>query len=258
VAIYGYPGKKSGLEVEDIEKITLNDSPGLFKILMLHTAIRGAIGSLPINAVEESKLPKVNYLALGHLHINFQKEEKVYSGPIFPNNLVELEELQGGSFYIFYDGKIQREFIKLKEISTFSLEIKDALSATNEILNSLEKENLKDKIVILKLKGILENGKVSDINFFKIEQYIKKKGAYVFLKNTSNLISSEQEILIEFSDTQDLEKRIIEEFEKNHAHKLNSLIFPLFKTLQMEKKEEEKADVFEDRLISEIKKFLPS
>ena len=257
VAIYGYPGKKSGLEVEDIEKITLNDSPGLFKILMLHTAIRGAIGNLHIKAVEESKLPKVNYLALGHLHINFQKEEKVYSGPIFPNNLSELEELQGGSFYIFYDGKIKREFIKLKEISTFCLEIKDAFSATNEILNHLEKENLKDKIVILKLKGILENGKVSDINFFKIEQYAKNKGAYVFLKNTSNLISSEQEILIEFSDTQDLEKRIIEEFEKSHAHKLNPLIFPLFKTLQMEKKEEEKTDVFEDRLISEIKKLLP-
>jgi len=257
VAIYGYPGKKSGLEVEDIEKITLNDSPGLFKILMLHTAIRGAIGNLHIKAVEESKLPKVNYLALGHLHINFQKEEKVYSGPIFPNNLSELEELQGGSFYIFYDGKIKREFIKLKEISTFCLEIKDAFSATNEILNHLEKENLKDKIVILKLKGILENGKVSDINFFKVEQYAKNKGAYVFLKNTSNLISSEQEILIEFSDTQDLEKRIIEEFEKSHAHKLNPLIFPLFKTLQMEKKEEEKTDVFEDRLISEIKKLLP-
>jgi len=257
VAIYGYPGKKSGLEVEDIEKITLNDSPGLFKILMLHTAIRGAIGNLHIKAVEESKLPKVNYLALGHLHINFQKEEKVYSGPIFPNNLSELEELQGGSFYIFYDGKIKREFIKLKEISTFCLEIKDALSATNEILHTLEKENLKDKIVILKLKGLLENGKVSDINFFKIEQYTKNKGAYVFLKNTSNLISSEQEILIEFSDTQDLEKRIIEEFEKTHAHKLNPLIFPLFKTLQMEKKEEEKTDVFEDRLISEIKKLLP-
>jgi len=257
VAIYGYPGKKSGLEVEDIEKITLNDSPGLFKILMLHTAIRGAIGNLHIRAVEESKLPKVNYLALGHLHINFQKEEKVYSGPIFPNNLSELEELQGGSFYIFYDGKIKREFIKLKEISTFCLEIKDAFSATNEILNHLEKENLKDKIVILKLKGILENGKVSDINFFKVEQYAKNKGAYVFLKNTSNLISSEQEILIEFSDTQDLEKRIIEEFEKSHAHKLNPLIFPLFKTLQMEKKEEEKTDVFEDRLISEIKKLLP-
>ena len=43
VAIYGYPGKKSGLEVDEIARIKLHDSPGLFKILMLHTAIRDAI-----------------------------------------------------------------------------------------------------------------------------------------------------------------------------------------------------------------------
>ncbi|MCX6750049.1 MAG: metallophosphoesterase, partial [Candidatus Pacearchaeota archaeon] len=35
VAIYGYPGKKSGLEVQDLKKVKFNDSPGLFKIFML-------------------------------------------------------------------------------------------------------------------------------------------------------------------------------------------------------------------------------
>src|SRR3989338_9496587 len=68
VAIYGYPGKKSGLEVDDLERIRLQDAPGLFKILMLHTAIRDAVGTLPIKAVDEKMLPKVDYLALAHLH----------------------------------------------------------------------------------------------------------------------------------------------------------------------------------------------
>src|SRR3990167_6637348 len=43
VAIYGYPGKKSGMEVEEIERMKIQDSPGLFKILMLHTTLRDAI-----------------------------------------------------------------------------------------------------------------------------------------------------------------------------------------------------------------------
>src|SRR6056297_2771532 len=38
-AFYGYPGKKSGLEIQDLRKIKLNDSPGMFKILMLHTTM---------------------------------------------------------------------------------------------------------------------------------------------------------------------------------------------------------------------------
>src|SRR3989338_7775146 len=71
VAIYGYPGKKSGLEVDD--------------------------------------------LALANLHINYNKEGRVSSGPIFPNNLAELEELQGGSFYIIDNGKIRRHEVRLKQ-----------------------------------------------------------------------------------------------------------------------------------------------
>ena len=167
VALYGYPGKKSGLEIEEISKIKLQDSPGLFKILMLHTAIRSAVPNPMIEAVDDSKLPKVDYLALSHLHVNYSKEEKVYSGPIFPNNLQELEELKAGSFYIFDNGKITREEIKLKEVFIVSLEVKDALLATDTILQKLSKENVKDKIVILKISGSLEKGKTTNINLNK-------------------------------------------------------------------------------------------
>ena len=90
VALYGYPGKKSGLEVGDIARIKLHETPGLFTILMLHTTLRDAIGTLPIAAVEHEKLPKVDYLALSHLHINYHRQNRVYSGPTFPNNSLEL------------------------------------------------------------------------------------------------------------------------------------------------------------------------
>ncbi len=65
IALYGYPGKKSGLEIQDLRKIKLNDSPGMFKILMLHTTIDKAKGTLPIDSIETSLLPYADYYALG-------------------------------------------------------------------------------------------------------------------------------------------------------------------------------------------------
>ncbi len=256
VAIYGYPGKKSSLEVEDIERIKLQDAPGFFKILMLHTAIRDAVGALPIKAVDERMLPPVGYLALAHLHINYQKEGRVYCGPIFPNNLAELEELGGGSFYIVDNGVIKRQELKLKPVISMTIEITNALIVTEEILKRLEKESLRDKILIVKLYGFLEKGKTSDIDFTKIESYAKKQGAYVFLKSTTKLQMAEQEITFDFSDTQDMEQQIIHKFEEGHPNALNAYIFPLIKSLQIEKGEDEKSSVFEERLIAENRKIL--
>ncbi|MEM4259219.1 MAG: DNA repair exonuclease [Candidatus Pacearchaeota archaeon] len=255
-AIYGYPGKKSSLEVEEIGRIKLQDSPGLFQILMLHTAIRDAVGTLPIKAVEHEVLPKVDYIALAHLHINYQKGNMIYSGPIFPNNISELEELRGGSFYIINNGIIKRKEIKLKDILAINLEIKNALNATEDILNYLKKQSIRDKIIILKLYGVLETGKSSDIDFMRIENFLKSEGAYVFLRNTSKLYLSEADVKVDHIDSTQFETEIIKKFEATNPNKFNPLITSLIKALQLEKIEDEKLSVFEDRLISETKKIL--
>lgn len=257
VALYGYPGKKSGLEVQDIEKIKLQDSPGLFSILMLHTTLRDAIGSLPIPAVDPQKLPKVDYLALAHLHINYNKDNRVYCGPTFPNNSGELEILKGGSFY-FVDtetGEIERQEIKLKEVMVLDLEIKDALTATDQVIEQLKKQNLKDRIIILKLKGILQRGRVSDINFSNIEKFVKEQDAYILLKNITKLQSPESEIEMELK-SENIEAEIISTFQEENPSKFNYLITQLMSAFQMEKKEDEKTRVFEDRLLSESKKII--
>ena len=256
VAIYGYPGKKSSLEVEELGKIAIQDAPGLFKILLLHTAIRDAVGNLPIHAVNHEQLPKVDYLALSHLHINYIKENKVYSGPIFPNNVQELEELKGGSFYIIDNGRIKREEIKLKEILVLDIEIKNAFDATEQILDALKKENLREKILILKLCGTLEKGKSTDIDFAKIENYVKNEKVFVFLKSTTKLHLSEPELNLEILDSANLESAIIQKFEESNPSKFNPLIFPLTRAFQLEKLEEEKTSVFEERLLSEIRKII--
>ncbi len=256
VAIYGYPGRKSGLEVADVERIKIQDAPGLFKILMLHTTMRDAIGNLPIPAVNQDRLPKVDYVALAHLHLRYQKENRIYCGPTFPNNLSELEDLQGGSFYIIDTAEKAKKYeINLKELVTLDLEIIDSHNAVDNIIEELKKYSLRDKILILKLKGILETGKISDIDFNKVENFAKEQGAYVFLKNTSRLQSPEPEMKLELK-SDNVEEEIIEKFQRDNPSRFNHLIPHLFSSLQMEKKEDEVSKIFEERLISESNKVI--
>ncbi|MEK6915860.1 MAG: exonuclease SbcCD subunit D [Nanoarchaeota archaeon] len=256
VAIYGYPGKKTGLEVYDLPKIKLQDSPGLFKILMLHTTMKDALPNLDIPSVERESLPKVDYLALGHLHLVYEKENAVYGGPIYPNNASELEDLKYGAFYIVDTNKgIKRNNIKLKDVLVLDIEVKDSLTGTETILEELKKQNLKDKILILKLKGVLEKGKITDINLNKIEEFSRNQGVWCFLKNTTKLFFPIMEVDIT-PHTEDFEKEIIGSFCEKNPHELNKHINILFSILDMEKKEDETARIFEDRLFGDSRKIL--
>ncbi|MBU0906667.1 MAG: DNA repair exonuclease [Nanoarchaeota archaeon] len=256
VAIYGYPGRKSGLEVDDLERITLQDSPGLFKILMLHTTIKDAIGNIPMKAVDEKKLPAADYTALAHLHINYNKNGKVYSGPIFPNSISELEELKYGSFYIFDNGAIKRQEIKLAEVLAVKYETKNSLDATEKIIETLAQQSLKGKIIIVRVAGILEKGKISDIDFQKIEVFAKSKGALVLLKSTSKLHVAETETESNIIHSEDIESEFIKQFEERNPNHFNHLIPSLIKSLQIEKLEAETQATFEDKLLSESRKII--
>jgi len=257
VAIYGFPGKKSNMEIEDLRRISIQDSPGMFKILMLHTAITEAIGSLPIKSINLRELPAADYVALSHLHINFYVGNVAYSGPLFPNNLTELEELKCGSFYFFDSGKLIREKISLKEVLVFDLTISNTLSATDEIISLLSDKNLNEKIVILKINGIFKNGKISDIDFSKIEDFVLRKGAYSFLKNTSKLYFSDTDIIFNIEDASNLEAEIIKKYSESNSSKFNELIESLFKVLQSEKHEDERISDYQERFFSECKRILP-
>jgi hypothetical protein len=256
IALYGYPGKKSGMEVNEIKRIKLQDAPGLFKILALHTSIKNAIGNLPIDSVDETLLPKADYYALGHLHIDYEHDNFVYAGPTFPNNFQELEELEHGSFYIVETQPFQMKRIKLgdKKPVSLELEIKNALTATDKILAELDKLDLKDKIVLLKLHGKLEQGKASSIDFRKIEESVKAKGAYSILKNISKLITEEPEFKMEIEDMNKLEDEIIKKYCQDNQSKLNILISPLLNALSLEKHEDENSQTFALRLFNEFKK----
>jgi len=259
VALYGYPGKKSGLEIPDLRKIKLNDSPGMFKILVLHTVIDKAKGTLPIDSIETESLPYADYYALGHLHIDFQYQNFVYPGPIFPNNFQELEDLEHGGFYIVdteAENSLQKIELNLKEVVSLEIKVKDALAATSQIIFELEKRDLEDKIVLLRVSGELENGKTSDIKFLQIEEFVKQKNAYFLLKNTHNLKTKEVELEIEVRETENIEGETIKVYSEKNPSDFNKLILQLIDALSIEKQEDEKSENFTNRLLEESKKVL--
>lgn len=257
-AIYGYPGKKSGLEIEDLKRIKLQDAPGFFKIFMLHTTITGAKGSLPIDSVDESSLPKVEYYALGHLHINYSNRNFVYSGPIFPNNFQELEELKAGSFYIIdtESGEQTRIEIKLRDVEIVEIEINNALLANESIIKRLSEKNLKDKIVLLKLKGRIEKGKISNINFLEIENFVKSKEGYSLIRSISQLVTEDLTLITESEDIEGIEEEIIKSYCEDNPSQFNRHITSLMKSLDIDKQEDEKSTIFLSRLFSELNKLL--
>ncbi len=264
--IYGYPGKKSGLEIQDLKKIYIEEPySNYFRILMLHTTLTEAVQGLPIESISLNQLPKADYYALGHIHIDFEQEinnkPAIYGGPTFPNNFKELEELKFGSFYIInVEGytKITKKEIKLKDVELIEVEITNALKGTEKILYELEKRNLKDRIVLLKVFGMLKEGKISDIKFHEIEEYLKRVGVYSFLKNTSKLETEKQELQIQLQthEIEKIEEVLIKKYEKENPSDFNEHILPLIEALSLEKQEGEKQASFESRLFSGLSKTL--
>jgi hypothetical protein len=259
IAIYGYPGRKSGLEVQDVKKLKLNEAPGMFKILMLHTTIDKVRGVLPIECVESEKLPEANYYALGHVHVDFRYKNLVYPGPVFPNSFSELETLENGSFYII-DTELGNPFekieLKLKEILSLDIVIKNSQTATEEIIEELKKKNLKDKIILLRLSGRLENQKPSDIKIEKIENFCFENEAYFFLKNTHDLKTNDSELNLQIKGKENLEEETIKDYSQENPSKFNDLIPKLMNVLSTEKQEGETIDSFNQRLLEESKKIL--
>ena len=116
--------------------------------------------------------------------------------------------------------------------------------------------NLEDKIVLLKLTGTLEKGKTGDIRFDEIENFAKKKNSYVFLRHISSLKVRESEIEIDIDETENVENKIIEEYIQKNPSDFNKIMPQLIEALSIEKQEDEKINIFEERLISEVKKIL--
>jgi len=266
IAIYGYPGRKSGMEIGDLKNAYFSEIYP-FTIFVIHTTIRDVVGTIPMGYIEKEKLPLANYYAMGHIHQPFEVRDSnmryVYPGPTFPNNFQELADLTCGSFQLveILDGNVKTRNIKvsLKEVAYLQIEIDSGLTATQKIISELDKLNLRDKIVLLKLTGVLTQGKTGDIRFNEIEEFIRKKEAYAFLRNISSVRAQESGFEMASSpadNREDIEERILQEYSQKNPDKFAKYLLQLMNALSIEKNEDEKSATFEDRLVSELKNIL--
>ncbi len=240
------------------------------KILLVHSTIKELIKESrltkelsAIESISMNELPKgFDYYALGHIHDNIyisvgkdgvgKNSYCAYPGPTFPCNFEELERLKHGSCFIvdLEKGKIEKYSLKLIEVENlhFNADNKAPYALTEEIIKEIEARDIENKIVTLRLEGMLKEGRTGQIEFDKIIALLESRKALTFLKNTSKLSSKE------FEAEMDLEIESIEKIELDFLSKIKNsqVAIELVRLLDKEKLEGETNAAFEERLFRDL------
>ena len=266
--ITGLLGKKGGLEksyYENLLRDELENASG-YKIFLFHSLL-SELKPKSLEKVDSqplSLLPKnFNYYAGGHPHI--VKDVSVegygtiaYPGPLFPNNFKELEELGNGGFYIVDEGKVEFEPIQIYNVSTIKVDAEhgSADDVRSKIMEQIKGKEFNDTIVTIRVNGVLESGKPTDINFKGIFEKLYEKSAYFVMKNTNALVAKEfEEIKIDAKDIEDVEEKLIKEHIGQIKVDLDeaNVTKELMRILSVSRGDEKVAD-FENRVKEELDK----
>jgi exonuclease SbcD len=279
VKITGMIGKRGTLEkvyYESLELEHLEQEPG-FKIFMFHSAI-DELKPKELESMEStplSYLPKgFNYYAGGHVHTVMKTSSQelggviTYPGPLFPNSFKELQELKQGGFYIFDTENpdlLEHIPVKIKDIVYLEIDAEHKSAETiNAELEEAIKCDVRDTIVLLRLKGKLASGKASDIDLRHIFDVLYEEGAYFVMRNTSSLTSELfEEIALQTESIHDIEHTLINEHigQMKFTHlpydkeTEKTKVTELMELLDVEKQEGETQKDFEERLKENIHLF---
>ena len=91
------------------------------------------------------------------------------------------------------------------------------------------------------------------------EKFVNKKQAFAYLRNISQLRTLESDISVnesDFENIENIEKTIIEEFSSQNPNEFNKFLPQIMNSLSIEKNDDEKNAVFEERIIDELKVIL--
>jgi exonuclease SbcD len=248
-----------------------------------------------IEHIELSHLPKgFDYYAGGHVHIitsrRFDGYGTVsYPGPLFPNSFSELEELKNGGFCIVeakdaaeaaaadakqtalagsrpnpkyspttrYHLTIRYLPIVLSNVLSLSLDCNDKTpeEINAELISLVDKKELINTIITLRLSGELKSGKTTEIDYRSFLRECYDRGAYFVMKNASKLTSKEfREIKAADASIEKIEEMIIDEnpgditVEGWSPEQQKKVIKALMAALDKEKEEGETTTDFENRV----------
>jgi len=288
--ITGISGRKVGLDKEIYERLDKQklESEDGFKIFLLHKGIQEI---LPLNlqfrdSIPISLIPKgFDYYGGGHIHKRVEKKMDssiiAYPGPLFGSTFQDLEETAKGETRGFYIISFDKQIIDCKfiEINVAEILYKEIVSQKwnseklkNEITRNISELEVKDKVVLIKVKGKLL-GKRSNIDFGKFSLDISERGALLSFININTLSTDEtSSVAVQSNNKLDIEKEIFHESIKNFqtestlSNKLKNQInskltgkagenisISLLDVLRNEKLENENASTYDDRIISVAK-----
>ena len=273
--ITGMLGKRGTLERLYYEKLILNnlEEEDGYKIFIFHSGIDELKPKEMENIISQplSLLPKgFDYYAGGHVHIVDDRQIEgygliAYPGPLFPNSFAELEKLERGGFYIVEDNKPRWEPIQIYNVYKIgrNCDHKTPEQIKNELLDEIKTKEFNNTIVLIRLHGILESGRPSDIDFKEIFAKIYERSAYFVIKSSHAVVSKEfEEIRSDSRNVEDVESFLIKEhlgqikLEDLTAEKEEILIKNLMESLLKEKQEGETVPDFEKRMKEEVGKIL--
>jgi len=210
----------------------------------------------------------------------------VYPGPLFGSTFQDLEETAKGETRGFYIISFDKQILDCKfvEIKVAEILYKEIVSVKwnseileAEIMKNISELEVKNKIVLIKVKGKLL-GKRSNIDFGKFSIDISKREALLSFINTNNLSTDEASAIVVQSDNKfDIEREIFHKSIKNFqadstvSHKVKNQVnskltgktgesasLSLLDVLRNEKLENENASTYDDRVISYAKSIFDS
>lgn len=276
--IVGLSARKRGLEREYFKRLDrkhLEKEPG-FKIFVFHSGINelkpeflSEMESIPLSLLPSG----FNYYAGGHIHKKilheFGKGYIAYPGPLFAGYMRDLEKSAKGSkrgFFIvkFKDEIEDIEFIPIELCKFDYIEYdatgKTALQAREELLAKINLSDVKEKIVVIKVKGELASGKTSEINFSDLRRTLIDKGALHVALNYHSLTTREfTEIKIKATEIEEIEDTLLKENLANMESSLDvlkgekgfNLAKNLLSVLRQDQKPNEKKEDYENRILRE-------
>ncbi|MBI4152700.1 exonuclease SbcCD subunit D [Candidatus Woesearchaeota archaeon] len=278
--ITGVLGRRGLLDktyYESLQREILETEPG-YKIFLFHTAVTelmpdhlALMESQPISVFPR----QFNYYAGGHIHHPTKKEIEgyglaTYSGALFPNNFQEVEKYGHGGFYLITvdngtPGMAMQnvQWIPVEVIKHIPVVLDCTGKAPEaiglEIVSVLENRDLTDCLLTLRLKGVINSGKIGDINFKEIFEQLSVRGAYHILRNTAKLQSEEFEEIAVNENAENLEEALIAEhlqqvslFDLETEKELTRTLLTVLNTT---KQEGENVGDFQTRVEGEMNKL---
>ncbi|MHA1916870.1 MAG: metallophosphoesterase family protein [Candidatus Ranarchaeia archaeon] len=293
--ITGISGRKRALEKEYyklIDKNPIIKEKG-FKIFLFHSAVdeykpknSPYSDSIPLSVLP----PGFDYYGGGHIHkqieqFNEQKVPIIWPGVLFGARFNDLEETATGNERGIYIVDFEKKVEKLTYIpievakitfKEFKAEGKSAKQMENKLKEYAQNLEAQNKIVLIKVTGKLETGKPSEINFKEILETVRKSNPITVNLNRYGLSTKERATYkVRGENKSEIETNIFKEMLEQF--KIDKEIKPLAKQrlenlvgkqkgqktaekmldlLKSEKKENENARLFEDRIWQDIQALL--